>query len=81
MCVLSDFGISRIVESNNILFLQNFEFNALIGLSAPYAGPESWMFRRRLIKYLDKNATFAGDVYSWSVVMFETINRSRPWRP
>jgi serine/threonine protein kinase len=80
VCVLSDFGISRVVDNNNLLTLQHFEFSALIGLSAPYAAPESWLLRRSKVKVLDRTSAFAGDVFSWSIVLYETVNRSRPWK-
>jgi serine/threonine protein kinase len=61
---LADFGISRYAEATTAPDTQKH------ALSAPYAAPERWR---------EERATSATDIYSFGVIAFELLTRSRPF--
>jgi serine/threonine protein kinase len=81
--VLADFGISRILSST-MLLVEAFEIANVDGVSVSYAAPE---VLRKLTSHVSSNALSsvnsdiirAGDVYSFSMVAYEVINRQQPW--
>jgi serine/threonine protein kinase len=83
--VLTDFGISRIVSAQTLTIVDSFQIAKVEGASIMYAAPE--VLERIL---MERNGTTttdglkadklkAGDVYSFSMVAFELINRTQPW--
>ena len=79
MAVLADFGISRIIDADQIK-VTAFNVSEIRGASMSYAGPEAIIrFRQRA---LEKNTVIwkAGDVYSLSICLLQMLMRRPPWR-
>jgi hypothetical protein len=78
ICVLTDFGISQIHSSNADL-VEAFNCINMRGVSVSYAAPEAIdNFRRKVPR--DKEAVFAGDVYSLSMISYEIFSGHKPWK-
>eukprot|EP00158_Paraphelidium_tribonemae_P008877 Partr_v1_DN28714_c0_g1_i2_m63105 putative protein kinase kinase kinase len=81
---LADFGISRIVSTTAML-VEAFQVTNIDGVSVAYAAPEvlrklSGVQQAVSIENSDADFITAGDVYSFSMVAYEVINRSPPWQ-
>eukprot|EP00158_Paraphelidium_tribonemae_P007039 Partr_v1_DN28085_c1_g1_i3_m57502 putative serine threonine-protein kinase len=72
-CVISDFGITKIVTSSS-LQVKAFSPMVLNGLSAKYAAPELFSKTTNLSTEL-----FAVDVYAFGVLMNFILKRREPW--
>lgn len=89
--VLTDFGISKVVDSKSLL-VSAFEPAHINGASIYYAAPE--VLSRLLLRQtsaashdqssntgsFSANIVKAGDVYSFSMTLFHLITTERPWK-
>jgi serine/threonine protein kinase len=74
---LTDFGIAQVV-STRILATNSFRLANLRGLSVRYASPEAFIrFRHRVEDTAE--VVKAGDIYSYSMILFELLNKIFPW--
>jgi serine/threonine protein kinase len=77
--VLTDFGISRILEPQ-FLAVRAFEVANQRGLSIRYAAPEVMLECYKQIPPISEPRIVAsGDVYSFGVVICEMLTRAVPW--
>ena len=82
--VLSDFGISRILDGgqgSSSIAVAGFKAHNLNGVSMKYASPES-ILRFRKVGDASVNLSQvikAGDVYSLAVVLYEMLTQMKPW--
>lgn len=83
--VLTDFGISRIITQTSVVIVDSFQIAKVEGASVAYAAPE--VLERIITENSGTISTEgvkgdklkAGDVYSFSMVAYELINRCTPW--
>ena len=79
VAVLTDFGISRIVDKT-AMKVQAFNVADLRGASLAYASPESVeRFRKRLTE-TDGKVWMAADAYALAVSTLQMMTRTFPWR-
>ena len=71
-CVLTDFGITRIV-TRDALKVQKFQAVDIRGASRPYAAPE--LFKSSLSMSEPRKS----DVYSTAVVIYRLVTAKQPW--
>lgn len=79
--VLSDFGISRVLDSQSVMKVHSFKTVQVRGLSMPYASPEAInLFRHNTNgKAIDPMQYKSSDVYSYACIILEVMIRKRPW--
>ncbi|KAI3655810.1 hypothetical protein MP638_005892, partial [Amoeboaphelidium occidentale] len=75
--VLTDFGISHIL-SNKVLLVKEFRVINLKGISVLYAAPEAFGRMRGAISSSSEDFK-AGDVFSFSLLLFEVLTDYIPW--
>jgi serine/threonine-protein kinase len=75
--VLTDFGITHIL-TEELLQVKAFEIANLRGLSVGYAAPETFT-RYRLKSKASAAIVKAGDIYSFSCVVYFLVRRRSPW--
>ena len=75
--VLTDFGISRILQGKRLIVagFQNFQVD---GASYRYASPEA-LKRLKTGEDHEPHIMKAGDIYGWSMITFEMITALPPW--
>ena len=79
VAVLTDFGISRIVDKT-AMKVQAFNVADLRGASLAYASPESMeRFRKRLTE-TDGRVWMAADTYALAISALQMMARTTPWR-
>ena len=80
VAVLSDFGISRILDGQGSS-VAGFQAHNLNGASISYASPEAILRFRRGgdMDVSHPQVIKAGDVYSLAVVLYEMMSRREPW--
>ena len=87
--VLTDFGISKVI-SNSVLLVEAFMVANIDGASVIYAAPEvlkhmmsvrsnSAITNGQTATNLNEDIVKARDVYAFSMVSYEVINRNQPW--
>ena len=77
--ILTDFGISRILNAQN-LPVKYFRTININGVSARYAAPEALMaFRRSRLQITEPQELKSVDVYAFSVLIWATLTRKVPW--
>jgi serine/threonine protein kinase len=76
-CVLTDFGISHILEEN-VIAAKTFSVVNLRGISARYASPEAYeRFRKATVASGD--TLKAGDIYCFAGIIYDLLMRKSPW--
>ena len=75
--VISDFGLTRILEVDN-LQVKAFEVSDLKGASIAYAAPEV-LFRFRNQVNNSPSVVKSGDVYAVSIIILEMMKRRNVW--
>ena len=77
-CVITDFGITRVVNKD-IIKVRAFRAIAVRGASIAFASPETLMYFNNVEQAKNFNAQRA-DIYSISVIMFCLVNGgTKPW--
>ena len=74
--VLSDFGITRIVDEN-ILKVKHFHTVEVNGASRPYAAPETLTQLRK--KGPSSMDYLKADIYSLATIFYQMLTRRSPW--
>jgi serine/threonine protein kinase len=77
-CVLTDFGISKILSEEN-LASELFLIRNLRGLTVPYAAPETLRNFRHKIVIRNPNEEKAGDIYAFSMIVYFVSTQLSPW--
>ena len=70
-CVITDFGISTIVDRTSLLVAE-FKVVNIRANSAAYAAPEVFRHQARPVKH-------ALDIYSFAVLLYFTLTVKNPW--
>jgi serine/threonine protein kinase len=78
VAILTDFGIARIM-SDEIVAAKDFNVVNLRGLSWQQAAPEVIRRFRGAVSYNAARMLKAGDVYAFAIIIYELLNRTRPW--
>jgi serine/threonine protein kinase len=76
-CVLTDFGISHILEEK-VIAAKAFSVVNLRGISARYASPEAYQ-RFRKLAVSPSNVLKAGDIYCFAGILYDLLTRKSPW--
>ena len=76
-CALTDFGIAQMYTENANL-VQAFKVVNVRGASVAYAAPEV-VTRYRVRRDATKELAFAGDVYSFGMIVFTMLNTDEGW--
>jgi serine/threonine protein kinase len=77
-CVLTDFGISKIL-TNEYLASEAFQIRNLRGLTVPYAAPDALArFRKKNVIGTPEEEK-AGDVYSFGIVIYYILTIKNAW--
>ena len=76
-CALTDFGIAQ-MYSENAHLVQGFKVVNIRGASIAYAAPEV-VTRYRERGDATKELAFAGDIYSFGMIMFTLVNIHEGW--
>ena len=81
-CVLTDFGISQIINAKKANVVATFKMIKIRGASAVYASPETFLrFIEGESSDIDTPASYkASDVYSYAVTGYEIITRRKAWK-
>lgn len=61
--------------------MSEFKASRLQGLSLAFAGPEALVRHRAKTVNVSPILLKMADVYSTSILIFEMISRSHPWKP
>lgn len=78
--VISDFGLSRILDRDRI-YATEFKTVDLRGASIAYAAPEALVaLHSRQPDHRDGKIIKTADIYSIGCIIYECLNRARPWK-
>jgi serine/threonine protein kinase len=77
-CVLTDFGITQIVDDSSLL-VKDFQVINLNGLSIPFAAPECIVRFRNREMNISGELIMKSDLYSFAVVIYQIFTRIQPW--
>lgn len=76
--IISDLGISKITLNQQKLAVKEFKPINIRGMSVSYAAPETIASFREIDKR-SAEALKAGDVYSFSCILYRCVNMQIPW--
>lgn len=79
IAIITDFGISRVVDKSRTAQVQGFLHSVLKGASISYASPGVLMRFRSRIDKPDTSVWFADDVFALSITICEALMRKSPW--
>ena len=77
--ILTDFGISRIVDMS-AMKVQAFNVADLRGASIAYASPESLIRFRKRLPETDGKVWMAADIFSLAISALQMMTRIAPWK-
>lgn len=77
--LLSDFGISKVLDPNS-LKVTAFKVSRVNGASVQYAAPDALFRLRSKMLIKDPAVWKAGDVYSLSITLLEMLQRKLAWQ-
>lgn len=76
--ILTDLGISRILNQKQQLDVKEFSIVNIRGLSIVYASPEA-IKAFRIIESRGPPVIKAGDIYSLNCILFRVLMKHAPW--
>lgn len=80
VAIVTDFGISLLVDESETAKVSGFSLSTLKGASVMYAAPEVLLrIKKRIPDEKTPNIFFRGDSYGLSLTIYQMLIRSSPW--